>query len=220
MLMRIKQPFLMPKRLFMLALLIALIGFQQSAGSWAVNSPASGVRQRQEIALTQVVRLVESVHFGERKLGKQTLDEFADRLPVNARFQKRAGVFVTLSRNGKTRACWGTIFPQQKSIVEETVFSTIGALTKEYRYPAVQASEWKGLKPQVTVIRSVDPINNIRFQNALRDGLLVRAGGKSGVFLPGEAVDAYYQLVQCKLKAGIAPGEPCQLYRLRTEIYE
>src|SRR5262249_13537090 len=103
---------------------------------------------------------------------------------------------------------------------KQTVFSTLNALTKEYRYPPIKKSEWKKLKPQVTVVKGVEPITSIAYQNPLRDGLLVRSGGKAGVYLPGEAADAYYQLVQCKLKAGIKPGEPYQLYRLRTDIYE
>src|SRR5262249_4386389 len=146
--------------------------------------------------------------------------QFAASLPVSAEFRRPAGVFVTLSRKGQSRACWGGINPSQDSIVKQTVYATIDALTKEYRYPLIKKTEWKLLKPQVTVITGVEPISNIAFQNPLRDGLLVRSGGKAGVYLPGEAADAHYQLVHCKLKAGIKPGEPCQLYRLRTEIYE
>jgi AMMECR1 domain-containing protein len=173
-----------------------------------------------EYSLPEIVRLVEQIHFGERQLGSESIEQFAAGLKVNDRFKKPAGVFVTLSRNGKTRACWGTVFPQNGSIARATVYATIGALTREYRYQPIKKTEWKQLKPQVSIIRGVQPIENIRGLNPWRDGLLVRAGGKSGVLLPGEASDAYYELVQCKLKAGIRPDEPCQLYRLRTEIYE
>jgi AMMECR1 domain-containing protein len=181
---------------------------------------ASTAADPPKTSLPELVKLVESVYFGEKRIGDDTIEHFAARLPVDPRFRKPAGVFVTLSRHGKTRACWGTVTPQSPTIVVATVDATMGALTREYRFAPITKGEWRKLKPQVTVIRSVRPIPSIALQNPITQGLLVRSGGKSGVLLPGEASDAYYQLVQCKLKAGIAPGEPYQLYSLRTEIYE
>lgn len=175
---------------------------------------------KHQLTLPEVVQQIMSMHFGEKPLGSQSLESFINSLHSKQQFQKRAGIFVTLSRQGKTRACWGSIYPQYENLVKSTAYATIGALTKEYRYPPVRATEWKKLHAQVTVIKGVEPISSISFQNPLRDGLMVRSGGKSGVLLPGEALDAHYQLVLCKLKAGIKSGEPCQLYRLRTEIYE
>ncbi len=184
------------------------------------SDSTSNSKDRHELSLTDVVRRTMSVHFGDTPLADKTLEQFAAGLPVESQFKKPAGVFVTLSRKGKTRACWGSIYPQHGSIAKATIYATLGALTKEYRFPPVKSWEWKALRSQVTVIKSIEPIESIRFQNPLRDGLMVRAGGKAGVLLPGEAADACYQLVQCKLKAGIKPGDTCQLYRLRTEIYD
>jgi AMMECR1 domain-containing protein len=159
-----------------------------------------------------------AIYFGQRK--GMSFENLAKHARVPSTFRKPAGVFVTLSSRGKTRACWGSIYPQSDSIAKSTVYATLGALTKEYRYAPIKAREWQKLQAQVTVIKEVEPISSFREVNPLRDGLIVRSGGKSGVLLPGEAVDAHYQLVACKLKAGIKPKEPCQLYRLRTEIYE
>jgi AMMECR1 domain-containing protein len=100
------------------------------------------------------------------------------------------------------------------------VYATLGALTKEYRYKPIGRTEWQTLKPQVTVVRALEPISGIRDQNPIQDGLMVRAGNRSGVILPGEARDAFYQLVQCKLKAGVRPGESYQLYRIVADVYQ
>jgi AMMECR1 domain-containing protein len=135
-------------------------------------------------------------------------------------YNKPAGIFVTLSTNGKTRGCWGSVYPAHTNIAESTIYATIGALTKDYRFKPIKASEWKTLKPQVTVIEEVVPIDSIRSQNPLADGLMLRSARKSSVILPGEAIDATFQLLRCKLKAGLRPGEPYQLYRLKAEIYE
>lgn len=171
-------------------------------------------------ALTQVARRTVEYYFETERLKKGSLSRLIQEFPAGGQSRTPSGVFVTLSRDGKSRACWGTLTPEHKDLVESTVYATVGALTREYRFAPIRASELQKLKVQVTVVKAVQPIHGINDQNPLADGLLVRSGGKSGVLLPGEASDAYYQLVQCKLKAGIKPGEPCQLYRIRADVYQ
>jgi AMMECR1 domain-containing protein len=170
-------------------------------------------------SLPLLVRDTMQAYF-EKTKGSQLTAEALLKGKSLDEYNKRAGVFVTLSINGKPRACWGSVFPTHANLAESTVFATIGALSKDYRYRPVRASEWRTLKPQVTIIDSVEPLASIALQNPLRDGLMLRSGNKTGVLLPGETTDAFYQLVRCKLKAGVHPGEPYQLYRLKAEIYE
>lgn len=188
--------------------------------AWTLSGFSTGFASVPELNPVEIARKTMALHFGEEKMPQGGLEGFSDSLRINNHFRQRAGVFVTLYRGGKTRACWGSVYPQADTIAKATVYATIGALTKEYRYKPIKPTEWKKLKTQVTIITGVEAIPSIAFQNPVRDGLLVRSGGKAGVLLPGEASDAVYQLVQCKLKAGIKSGEPCQLYRLRTEIYD
>jgi AMMECR1 domain-containing protein len=134
-------------------------------------------------------------------------------------YKQSKGLFVTLSTNGKTRACWGSINPQRSNLVEATVATCEAALTKEYRYPTIRKKEVPNLKCQVTVVERIEPVARGVTLNPLIDGLMVRAGSKAGVLLPGEASDPHYQVMQCKLKAGITPKEPCQIYRMRAHVY-
>ncbi len=185
----------------------------------------SGVVHAESVALPDVVRKTLAVYFGEAYFAdgvqnQTTYQTLIRKLPVAAADRKPAGVFVTLSHHGKPRACWGSVYPQHRNVVESTVYATLGALTKEYRYKPITRAEWKTLKPQVTVVQGLEPIDTIRAINPFQDGLLVRAGGKSGVMLPGEAKDAFYQLVQCKLKAGIGPKESFQMYRIVADVYQ
>jgi AMMECR1 domain-containing protein len=163
-----------------------------------------------------------AIYFGQSapKPGEKPYAALARRLTPAVADRKPAGVFVTLSRDGQSRACWGSVYPQHKNVVESTIYTTLGALTKEYRYKPISRSEWQTLKPQVTVVRELEPIEGLRALNPLRDGLMVRAGGRAGVILPGEAKDATYQLVQARLKAGIRPGEKYQLYRIVADVYQ
>lgn len=141
-------------------------------------------------------------------------------LKVEAKFMQPAAVFVTLSKNGKTRACWGSVYPREANIARETVLATLGALSKEYRFKPIRKNELKDLKIQVTVIRSLEAVSNVKQINPYKDGLMVRSGGRSGVILPGEATDAYYEFVLARLKAGIQPKDPCQIYKIRADIYD
>lgn len=172
--------------------------------------------ERTPSSLARVAQTVMARHF---QPGLDPLS-LASQFPVPDNLKKRKGVFVTLSKDGKPRACWGSVFAEQEDIVKGVVYATLGALTREYRYPPVVRREIGKLKVQVTVIDGIEPIRGLAGQNPLRDGLMVRRGGRSGVVLPGEARDAHYQLVKCRLKAGVAPAEAVQMYRLRAEIYD
>jgi AMMECR1 domain-containing protein len=182
----------------------------------------SGTAWAESVPLTEVVRQTMAVYFEQStpKPGEKPYAALARRLSASDANRKPAGVFVTLSRAGKPRACWGSVYPQHKNALESTIYATLGALTKEYRYKPISRSEWQMLKPQVTVVRELEAIESLRGINPLRDGLMVRAGGRSGVILPGEARDATYQLVQARLKAGIRPGEKYQLYRIVADVYQ
>lgn len=199
-----------------------LMPFPPPLLAWALISLFSiaETRGQNSLSLPAVVKRTMEFHFLEARAHSKSLDEFVRQLAVPQYLRVKAGVFVTLSCNGKARACWGSLLPEHPDLVKSTAYATVAALTREYRYPPIKRSEWRALKGQVTVVRSLEPIDGLSGQNPLRDGLMVRLGGKAGLLLPGEARDAHYQLIACKLKAGIAPGQRCQLYRIKADIYE
>lgn len=187
----------------------------------SIDAPATLVVDAPNSNHSFLVSLAESTlrrHFG-LAFTNLSLNEFADSIVVPPIYQKHAGVFVTFSKNGKTRACWGSLNATFENLAKATVFTTEQALTDEYRFSKITSSEIELLKPQVTVVKKTEPLHNLSEQNPRTSGMLVRSGGKSGVILPGECTDAYYQLMQCKLKAGIKRNEPCQIYRIRADVY-
>lgn len=170
------------------------------------------------VKLNEIAMKTVENHFlldGKRKSLTRLTEEFSRGKVAG----KPKGVFVTLSKDGKTRACWGSISPEYADLIASTVYTTEAALNKEYRFAPVKRSEIDQLKAQVTVVKSVDPIESIRELNPLRHGLFVRQGGRAAVLLPGECVDAHYQLVQCKLKAGIPVKSRCQMYRITADVF-
>ena len=167
--------------------------------------------------LPAIVRETLARHFN--RPGKQlSFEQFNARFAVKPEDQQRLGIFVTLSKRGKTRACWGSIYPLAPDLVHATILATEKALSRDYRYPPIQKSELNDLKAQVTIIKDIVPLSSINEQNPLVFGLMVRNGSRGAVILPGEAVDAYYQMVLCKLKAGIPAQQKCQLYRIIADV--
>lgn len=154
-------------------------------------------------------------HFSQHP---KRLKEIVESFDITPEYKRAKGVFVTLYKDGKTRACWGNITANHSDLVTNTVFTTEDCLTKEYRYPQVQRKELPELKAQVTVIEKVEPTSPGATLHPLTDGIMVRSGGKGAVLLPGEASDPYYQVMQCKLKAGINPKAPCQIYRIKAHV--
>jgi AMMECR1 domain-containing protein len=149
----------------------------------------------------------------------KSLDTLVKSFTVPEIYKQSKGLFVTLSKNGKTRACWGSINAQESNLVKATIVTCEEALSKEYRYPPIKRHELADLKCQVTVVERIEPVSKRATLNPLIDGLMVRSGSKAAVLLPGEASDPHYQVMQCKVKAGITPQEPCQIYRMRAHVY-
>lgn len=188
---------------------ISLISLISSEPAGAADKPLS---------LVEVSRLTSANHFSDHP---KTLAKLVETLCKNLHpsYRQSKGLFVTLSKNGKTRACWGQISGTENNLVAATIFTTEGALTKEYRFAPIKKSELAELKTQVTVIDRIEPVDPHVSLHPLLDGLMVRSGGKAAVLLPGEASDGHYQVMQCKVKAGITPSEPCQMYRIKAHVF-
>ena len=197
----------MQARLF---LTICLLSFCFSAAANAAEPPT--------LNLVQVAKLTIDNHFSDHP---KTIGEIVEALSKNIHpsYRHSKGLFITLSKHGKTRACWGQISGTENNLVAATAFTTEGALTKEYRFPPIKRQEVEGLNVQVTVIDRVEAVERNVSLHPMLDGLMVRSGGKAAVLLPGEASDGHYQVMQCKVKAGITPSEPCQMYRIKAHVF-
>lgn len=131
---------------------------------------------------------------------------------------KRAGVFVTFKDvNGRERACWGTIEPQEKNLAWEIISNTKSAIKSNYRYLSME--ELQSLKCYVSVVKEVEMINNKDCVRPAVHGLRVSAGGKAGVLLPGEAKTVRWQILECLRKAGLIGCKNYSMERFKTDVY-
>ncbi|MBK9769396.1 MAG: AMMECR1 domain-containing protein [Candidatus Obscuribacter sp.] len=205
--------------LLSLALLSIILPVSAASGQ---SSPAKPLSDQHKISkkltktpLNLIAQATMQNHFAEHP---KSLKEMVKTFDLTPEYRQSRGLFVTFYKDGKTRACWGNITPNHADLVTNTVFTTIDCLTKEYRFSTVQKKEIADLKAQVTIIEAVEPVMRGTTLHPLTDGLMVRGNGKGAVLLPGEASDPHYQVMQCKLKAGINPNEPCQIYRIKAHV--
>jgi AmmeMemoRadiSam system protein A len=163
------------------------------------------------------------------RLAKETLENYVRagkkiEVPewVPDEFKKRrAGVFVSLKKQGMLRGCIGTIGPVRTSIAEEIIYNTISSGTQDPRFPAVRPEELNDLDYSVDVLGEAEKIGSMDELEVKRYGVIVTSGFRRGLLLPDlEGVDTPEEQVAIALKkAGISPSEHYQMERFEVIRY-
>ena len=135
---------------------------------------------------------------------------------------EQAGVFVCFKKHGVLRGCIGTIEPVEDCAAMEIIRNAISAATSDPRFPLVRPDELPYLNCSVDVLAPPEAVRDISELDPKRYGVVVKSGARRGVLLPDlEGVDtAEDQVSIASQKAGIYPGEPCELFRFEVKRYE
>ena len=132
-----------------------------------------------------------------------------DDLPADL-LSRRAGCFVSLTKNGQLRGCIGTIAPTRASLAEEIVANAVSAGLHDPRFSPVTAGELPELVYDVDVLGEPEPVVGREELDPRRYGVIVSApDGRSGPLLPDlDGVDTVdEQLRIAARKGGIALSE-------------
>ncbi len=123
------------------------------------------------------------------------------------RLKQIQGAFVTLTKNGDLRGCIGQI------IADEALWQVVrdmamAAATEDGRFLPVSVAELAQLSYEVSVLSPPKVISDWREIKLGRDGVIVKKGGRSGVFLPQVATETGWSLEEflsqlCAQKAGL-----------------
>jgi AmmeMemoRadiSam system protein A len=134
----------------------------------------------------------------------------------------KAGVFVSIHKQGELRGCIGTFEPAKRNIAEEIMANAVSSATRDPRFLPVAPNELKELDYSVDVLTSPVPVENTDGLDPKKYGVIVEAGYRRGLLLPDlEGVDSVEQQIDiCRQKAGIAPNEPVKLYRFEVKRYK
>ncbi len=143
------------------------------------------------------------------------------KLPENLPEQMlktRAGVFVTLKKDGKLRGCIGTIAPVQECVGAEILTNAISAGLDDTRFDPVTEDELNELSYSVDVLEAPEPISSEAELDPKTYGVIVSAGYRRGLLLPNiEGIEtAQEQVAIAKRKAGIRDGDKAKLERFKV----
>jgi len=136
---------------------------------------------------------------------------------------RRAGTFVTITKDGELRGCIGTYLPTKENIGEEIISNAIAAATEDYRFGPIQKPELPYLSYAVYILSEPKLIKDNQELNPKKFGIIVKTDIKSGLLLPDLAeVDTIEKqiAITCQ-KAGIDPqSEKITIYKFTVEKYE
>ncbi len=141
--------------------------------------------------------------------------------PLDEEMKGKAGVFVSLKKEGELRGCIGTFIPTQPNIAQEIIQNAISAAAKDPRFAPVGEEELDELSYSVDVLSA--PVEaDIGELDPARYGVIVESGWKKGLLLPDlEGVDTVEEQVSiARSKAGIGAGEPVKLYRFEVKRHK
>ncbi len=153
---------------------------------------------------------------------------------------RKAGVFVTIEKNGELRGCIGTYLPTKENIAQEIIHNAVAAASKDYRFSPIRADELPELSYTVYVLGKPEPIKSISELNPKKYGILVKSQSfspgsdvvfepaprihyKSGLLLPGlEGINtAEEQIAAACQKGNINPAfEKIIIYRFAADKYQ
>jgi len=151
--------------------------------------------------------------------GKRILEPPAELSPE---MKEKAGVFVSLKKQGELRGCIGTFAPTTENIAEEIIRNAIESSTRDPRFPPVTLEELPDLEISVDVLTSPLRVNSEKDLDAKKYGVIVKSGMRRGLLLPDlTGVDTPEEQIKiCRRKAGIGEGEPVELFRFEVRRYK
>lgn len=133
-------------------------------------------------------------------------------------FFKKAGVFVSIKKEGGLRGCIGTLSATCPSVAEEIIRNAISASTKDPRFAPVEPAELDMLTISVDVLGDMERIDSPAMLDVRKYGVVVTKGRKRGLLLPNlDGVDTVEeQIAIAKRKAGINEREAVSLERFEV----
>jgi len=174
---------------------------------------------------------IEQVMNAYCQLAKKAVESFVEKgiiiktpgdLPEEILRQK-AGVFVTIKKQGALRGCMGTAAACCQNIAQEIIENAIAAASRDYRFSPITKQELAELDYEVSVLGGLEPVKNISQLNPKKYGILIRTASppfKSGLLLPDlKGIDTTDQqlTIACR-KAGINPQhEQISIYRFEVK---
>ena len=130
----------------------------------------------------------------------------------------RAGVFVSLKKDGQLRGCIGTTAATTECVATEIMRNAVAAATHDPRFEPVREEELDDLVYSVDVLGAPESIAAPDQLDPKRYGVIVQNGSRRGLLLPDlDGVDTVAQQLEiARRKAGLQDSEPVRLFRFEV----
>ena len=172
-------------------------------------------------------------------LARDTIESFLDDAVITKLsdvdlpdiFNKKRGVFVTLTKQGMLRGCIGYPYPMSE-LGNAIIDSAISAAVRDPRFPQVMPHEMDDITVEVTVLTQPQLIDASSQElpgmiEIGRHGLIVKEGYNQGLLLPQVAPENDFDEVEfldhtC-LKAGLSPDawqKGAEVYCFEGQIFK
>lgn len=160
------------------------------------------------------------------RLARAVIEEYVctgrkKKIPENLpeeMYTHRAGVFVSIKKEGQLRGCIGTICAVQPSIAEEIRENAVSASVKDPRFSPIEPDELEKLMISVDVLGETEKIASQEQLDVKRYGVVVTKGYRRGLLLPNlDGIDTVEEQIRiAKQKAGIGEYEAAELERFEV----
>ena len=131
----------------------------------------------------------------------------------------RAGVYVTLTRDGTPRGTYGTFEPSAKSIADEITRNAAHAARNDTHVAPVTEEELDALDITVDVLSEPELVGGAEALDPKTYGIIAESRGRKGVMLPAAPgiETAEEQLRAARKKAGIPEDAEIRIWRFTSE---
>lgn len=145
----------------------------------------------------------------------------------DAALTQHRGVFVTLRHGAELRGCIGN-FTSTEPLYQTVSRMAVESATTDYRFSPVAPAELKDLTIEISVLSEPKPVEDWRQIRLGTDGVILRRGSSSGVFLPQVATETGWDLETflsqlCFQKAGLSSDcyrDPAtKIYTFQAEVF-
>lgn len=172
------------------------------------------VRRYEMSPLVKLAKATVETYIKERRIVKPPQE-------LTPEMKERAGVFVSIKKDGQLRGCIGTFEPTRPNVAEEIIANAISAATRDPRFLPITPQELDRLSISVDVLTKPEPAE-FSDLDPKKYGVIAECGWKRGLLLPDlEGVDtAKDQVSICCQKAGITSGEPIKLSKFQVKRYK
>lgn len=152
--------------------------------------------------------------------------EDAARPSVTPAMERPAGAFVTLRLHGDLRGCIGTL-DSKRPLVDAVVDAAVASATRDHRFNRLTRRELDECTLEISVLGEFVPVGDPSEIEAGRDGVVLRVGVMSALFLPQVATEQGWDretlLDHLAMKAGLPRAAwrrpDAKLERFSAEVF-